>query len=48
MEYRNVSIPLQETKSTKLPSKMFSNLKKVSFETLIEVMKPVVMGDRRG
>ena len=44
----SIIFPMQGKKSTKLTSGMFLQLKKLLIETLIEEIKPVVMGDKGG
>ena len=46
-EYRTVSIPMQRTKSTIYPWRMFFQ-QKLLIETFLKEMKPVVMSDKWG
>ena len=48
LEYRKVNIPMQGTKSTLITIRKFFITKKLFIDTLMEEMKPVVMGNKWG
>ena len=48
LEYRKVNIPMQGTKPTLITIRKFFITKKLFIDTLMEEMKPVVMGNKWG
>ena len=48
LEYRKVNIPMQGTKSTLITIRKLFTTKKLFIDTLMEEMKPVVMGNKWG